>query len=117
MSERLTIYVPVPGSMLERVLAPGSGVVGVPREGGVLIHYEGNLYQVEDLREYRVRLMHAAGRLHQNYPTVAKRFVPAEEVARQLVEVGEYDVSTWSARFDPAQLERVSQYAGEEVQP
>lgn len=115
MSRTLTIYIPKPGSAIERQLAPGSGIVGEPHPSGVLLHYEGNLYGAANLQRYEERLKHAAGRLVGRYPTVAMMLLPAAEAADALVAVGEYDAQTWTAHFDAVQRQAIRRYSGEEV--
>lgn len=96
---KLTIYVPSPGGRVSQYVAPGSGIVGVAdekRPDRVRIWYEGNLYDAENMRTYKDRLMHAADRAATNYPTVARATVPKDD----LIAVGVYDTETWSATFD-----------------
>lgn len=78
-----------------RYIRPGSGIVLREREHAIL-DFEGNLYGAENLRTYRERLMHAAGRARDNYPTVARTFLDSVE---DLVFVGTYDTDTWTAVF------------------
>lgn len=82
-----TIYAIHAGSALDADIAPGSGVVGIPRDGGVLIFYEGNLHGASNLHDWRERVLCAAGRLFSHYPTVALRFVPQEQLA-DLISIG-----------------------------
>ena len=69
------VYVPAPGSQLEKYLAPKSAVVG--RQHGDLLHvyYEGNIYGAENLKDWHERVRCAAGRLFCRYPTVAQQAV------------------------------------------
>lgn len=85
----LSIYVPAPASYAELTIAPKSGIVGVPSSDGkwVRAYFEGNLYGAENMQTWEEKLLHAADRLMQNYPTTAVRLFPAD----QLAEVGTYD--------------------------
>lgn len=87
-----SIFIPAPGSSLERHTAPGSAIVGLPMEPGaesagslVTIDLEGNLYGAMNLRLFRERVLHAWGRQATRYPTAARRAAPAEE----LIKIGE----------------------------
>jgi hypothetical protein len=89
------VLVPVPGSPSAQIISPGSAVVSPqdepgPREGVRACHYEGNIYDVDCLRTFGSRLMHAAGRAQSHYPTIAKGWHPESE----LVVVGRYDLSS-----------------------
>src|SRR5262245_35255897 len=67
----------------------GSGIVG-QYDGGaerVLLHFEGNLYDAFNIVTYADRVIHAAGRLLMDYPTVAKAKVPPAMIVR----VGTFD--------------------------
>ncbi len=88
------------GSALERELAPGSALVGIPREdGSALVYCEGNVYGAENLKEFGERAACAAGRLFARYPTTALANLSAERAAEELVEVGTIDSYAW--RFRP----------------
>lgn len=70
-----TLYVPALGSSLSRTLARGSAIVSdaneAPRDGLVVIYFEGNIFGAVNLVEYPDRVLNAAGRLRENYPTSA----------------------------------------------
>src|SRR5215469_15701016 len=89
----LAVYVPKPGTVAAKEIAPASAIVGAePTESGhVMVYYEGNLYDYVNLTTYLNRLSSAAGRLVDKYPTVARKSVPADD----LIEVGRYDPTTW----------------------
>lgn len=93
--DKATIYVPVAGSRIERELLPGSGIVGIPRHGQLLIYYEGNLYGACNLHAVEDRIVCAFGRLATTYPTCAMRGVFDEECA-DLIPVGEI---AWPGRI------------------
>lgn len=84
----LTVYVPTTDSSLRRTLLPGSALVGSPNGHRCLVDFEGNRYGSQNLRTYQQRLLHAAGRHVERYPTVARAFVQRSE----LIEIGTYDV-------------------------
>jgi hypothetical protein len=67
------ILIPKPGALQREEIKAGSGIVAVERaDRSADIYYEGNLYGAENLRSYWGRLLCAAGRLAQEYPTVAR---------------------------------------------
>jgi len=55
---------------------PGSAIVGSVEGERVRIDYEGDLYGRPALAGYATRLLHAAGRHIERYPTVARAWVP-----------------------------------------
>jgi hypothetical protein len=86
MHERLAVYVPDPDASPEAArtvthIDRGSGIVGKrvvdadPDESPLLVYYEGNRFDAEGLRLYAERVMHAAGRMTENAPTIAKSLV------------------------------------------
>jgi hypothetical protein len=93
----LNLYVPataghggvVGGSLL--TIKHGSGIVGLPtRSGDVEICYEGFIFEpglITDAARWRYAVLHAAGRQIVAYPTVARMWVPADN----LIEVGTYN--------------------------
>lgn len=83
-----TIFVPKPGHELG--IAPGSALVAgmeQPHKDLAVVYYEGNVYDVPDLRAFAQKLLHAAGRQAVRYPTVARMTIPRQS----LIEVGHYD--------------------------
>jgi len=76
-------------------IAPGSGIVGIPYEGGesgdLLLYFEGNLHNAINQQRLEDRIVNAAGRLFTRYPTVAMRMVTKQEADRGLVQVGTID--------------------------
>lgn len=89
MSERtLSLYVPNIDSGVNHLIDPRSGIVGVPTvEGHVLIYYEGNRFGYANVRTWADRVLVAAGRCIERYPTVARRVVASES----LLHVGSID--------------------------
>lgn len=62
-------------------IAPGSGIVGRSMAGGkVLVYYEGNLYDAVNMRRYVERVLHAWGRMDENYPTIAKATLDRQDL-------------------------------------
>lgn len=87
---QLTIYVPAPGAELG--IDPKSAIVGLcPENGRIKVYFEGGRNGGHNMRLYTDRLMHAAGRLVQRYPTIALGWYPTEA----LVPVGLYDAANW----------------------
>lgn len=93
-----TIYIPAEGGLLDMVIDPGSGIVGI-RKGPsrmLVIYYEGNRFDAINLREGRERVVCAFGRLATQYPTVAMQGVlPQNE--NQLIPVGDI---TWPSTIE-----------------
>lgn len=97
--ESVRVYVPNPESELSRRLITGSAIVGLPQSNGtILIHYEGNRFDLPELGLYRKRVERAAMRLLFNsphgYPTRARDLVQPRDVE----PIGTLDVS--SGRLD-----------------
>lgn len=87
----VNVYVPKPGARSLNDVRPGSGMVGSPHPNGrVTVDFEGNLYGAENLRTYEERLLHAADRHRTSYPTIARRYIPEDD----LILVGTYDTDT-----------------------
>jgi len=87
----LNVYVPVENQMLG--IKPGSAVVGresVRDPDAITVYFEGGIYNQRDSSDFDWRLLHAAGRCLENYPTVAKMTVGPG----QLLYVGTYDYDT-----------------------
>lgn len=83
------VYVPKPGCLTH--IAKGSAIVGSAySESEVLIDYEGNLYDAENMRRYSQRVAHAADRHNSLYPTTARMVVVNDDLIR---------VGTFSSAF------------------
>jgi hypothetical protein len=85
IQELLCIYLPNPESELSRRLIKGSAIVGLLQpDGKVLIHYEGNRFDLPEFSLYRQRVERAAARLLFNrphgYPTRAREVVEPRDV-------------------------------------
>lgn len=91
----LAIYVPRDERKVG--IAPGSAIVGRdrPTPGTVEVYYEGDVYGSMG-KDYNRMLMHAADRLVARYPTVARSWLPEDE----LIRVGTYDYGTKTASID-----------------
>jgi hypothetical protein len=92
----LKVYIPNPGSIFAEMIAPKSGIVAKAapeakfvETGRIHIYYEGNLHRAVNLVEFYDRVVCAAGRLSQSYPTIAQQFTPAD----QLIAVAEFDAA------------------------
>jgi hypothetical protein len=96
--DTFTLYVPKEGSSLQKSLARGSAIVADAsydthqRLGGgmVIVHYEGNIYGAENLKEYPERVLSAAGRLRERYPTSAMQGAYLKE----LIVIGSFHYPT-----------------------
>ena len=88
---RYRVLIPKPKTRAA-IIDVGSGVVTngeIDTEGRIEVWFEGNRYKAENLVTYEQRVMHAAGRLAQRYPTTAKATAPVEE----FIEVGTFTFS------------------------
>lgn len=93
-SASLRIIVPKPAGTRHTFIRPGSAIVGYEPEnipGGTLIYYEGNIYGIENLQTYWQRLLCAAGRCAQRYPTVARCLFANEAFDIQFEVVGVFN--------------------------
>lgn len=88
MSDIVHVFMPRPGSFAETILAPGSAVVGRRRDGVIDCWYEGNIHGSPDMASFVDRLLHAGGRMRDNYPTIAR----ATFTEDSLLEVASYDL-------------------------
>lgn len=99
----LLVLLPKPGTRAAAVIDPGSGVVtdlafdqmptlasDDPFEGATvgldgtvkpyaLVYYEGNRYHADNLQAFEHRVLAAAGRCVERYPTVARGLFPRED--------------------------------------
>lgn len=92
------MYVP---SGLVVLVDKGSGIVGRPAPNGgaygaeshaddngrVLVDFEGNRYGAANIVTYADRVYHAYGRMVDDYPTVARNYLKAE----QLLQIGWFE--------------------------
>lgn len=77
----LNVYMPAPNTL--PWIRPHSGIVGTPVPDdptGVLIDFEGNVYDAANLRTWRERIATAQDRHRTQYPTVARGFVEASDL-------------------------------------
>lgn len=110
---RLTIYVPRAGGEAERVVLPGSAIVGSDgreADGRVVCHFEGDRYGA-DAMDYFSKLSVAAGRLVRNYPTTAMAAFRKDD----LVPVGTYDAERFVV-LEIADPKVLGDWSGEEPQ-
>lgn len=96
----LTVYVPTDALQAFVGIAPGSAIVGSPEGERIRIDYEGDLYRRECMRGYATRLLHAAGRHVERYPTVARALVDPGD----LRAIGEYVVEDERLTLDDEDL-------------
>lgn len=106
------VYVPKSEEVQARI-APGSGIVCAETDKPYrMLYFEGNIYNAVNIRTFADKVLIAAGREAENYPTVAKYLVDPAEVE----EVGTFDghsitvtnedaLREWIGDFDPSELE------------
>lgn len=72
-----TVYVPAgTGELLG--IDPRSGIVGQPVANGfVEVYFEGNRFGASNIVTFADRCHHAADRMWESYPTIARKTVPA----------------------------------------
>jgi hypothetical protein len=114
----VNVYVPKVGTSADKMLLPGSGIVGIEgpsedrrvAEGRVLVYFEGNKFGSSSFRTYADRVFHAADRMLWNngrgYPTVAL----AEYDADDLLWVGTFTHP--DGRLEIADSEKVAAWLG-----
>ena len=123
----VSVYIPK-HPPLAAVIDRGSAVIGTPASdwfpesdrsgedfGRIVIDYEGAKYGQANMVTFADRATHAADRHSTHYPTVARSFVPADDVT----EVGTFDgervtpyndgaaalLRAWIGSDDPKELE------------
>lgn len=109
----LDILVPKSDSAIDREVAPRSAIVAaqaVTIPGIRVAYYEGNLLGASNMVEFYQRLVSAAGRLEQRYPTSAMMGVDPDEV--EIVAVFDTDLQAVTEVFDEVALVA---WAGEET--
>lgn len=95
------VYVARPESSPGRHIRKGSAIVGEPVSPlHVNVHFEGNIYNSQNLRKFSERLACAAGRRMKEYPTIACGTYNRND----LVEVGSYEVTTKNLMLDQPEL-------------
>ena len=80
----LLVLVPRPGTVARQAIDVGSGVVAsVPpvTTAEWLVYFEGNRFDVANMRAFSERVLHAAGRLDQQYPTIARGLFARDDFA------------------------------------
>lgn len=118
----VVVYLPAGGHPATAGITRGSAIVGQPKRGAdeVTIDFEGAIFGQANMRSLADRAAHAAGRMLEAYPTVARRVVPRDA----LLAVGTFDlreeritlagpdseraVAAWlgTRHLDPAELVR-----------
>lgn len=88
----MTAILYVPRSGEHPTIVRGSAIVGSTGDDQIHCYYEGNLYDAENLRQYRERALVAAARWRDRAPTVAQMLIPAAT----LRAVAHYDLETYS---------------------
>jgi hypothetical protein len=72
-------------------IAKGSGITAKSLRDNFQIDYEGNLYGACNMKTYEQRLLHAASRGMENYPTVARIWLSKADMLRDFEVVGILD--------------------------
>lgn len=104
----LTIYVPMAGTDLG--IKDGSALVGTDMgDDRITIDYEGNLYGALNAVLFKDKLLIAAGRHVERYPTIARMYVHTAHV----LAVGSYNTETQRIHIDNA--EALEAWIGEEA--
>lgn len=86
--EKAVILIPRPGSRIDRLIAPGSGLVGVINRDRVVLFYEGNLFEASNMHAPEERVTCAFGRAATSYPTTAMAGLMPDETF-DVIRVGE----------------------------
>lgn len=91
----LKVFVPAGENLFG--IAPGSAIVGseLP-DGHINIDYEGGIYGQVGLESFNRRVMQAAGRHINRYPTSARMNLPAADMQ----SIGEYDTDSWTMKVN-----------------
>ena len=76
----IVVYLPAGGNRPTAHIVRGSAIVGQPEPSSdeVTIYFEGAIYDQHNVRTLADRAKHAAGRMIEQYPTIATRVVPRE---------------------------------------
>lgn len=82
------VYLPVDQTVLDHI-DRGSGIVGVEDGERILLYFEGNRFGYANVVTFADRVMIAAGRMQERYPTIARMSVEVDSVRK----VGRYDGS------------------------
>jgi hypothetical protein len=110
----LNVFIPKPDRKTTQGIAAKSAIVGAPtpdETDSVIVYYEGNLNGAVNLNEYYEKLLCAAGRLKQRYPTVAMRMIPLAD----LHPVATYETETWSI-VDVTDADALISWTGEPLE-
>jgi len=80
-------------------IALGSAIIAEKTDSGYCIHFEGNLYNAENLKSFDAKLWQAASRKAQKYPTIAKMCFPEKTFQEDFLIVGSLDYDTAKANL------------------
>ena len=87
----LNIYIPKDQAFQ---IVPGSGVVGsvvIPDSGTMVVDFEGNVFGSPAMASYEQKIMQAAHRHVEKYPTKCRWMLKEEEVPNHLEFIGVID--------------------------
>jgi hypothetical protein len=101
----MNILIPKPGALQRKLIKAGSAkIVAVERtDGSADTSYEGNLYGAENLRSYWGKLLSAASRLAQQYPSVARLVDDNWNESFEQIGIFDYDGISKAFELDPHQ--------------
>lgn len=102
----IDVFLPIDQTVHDHI-DRGSGIVGTPEGERVTIDFEGNRHGYANIHTFADRVMIAAGRHQERYPTIARLSVEAGSVVR----VGSYDGSRRIA-VDFDRLDAVAAWIG-----
>lgn len=110
MATFFSVYIPVPLSFADEEIKKGSAIVGFGTDlDTVDIYYEGNIYDIDNLRQFEERLLIASGRLESKYPTVARMRVNLSD----LLCIGRWDNDAKRFELSPECVTVFQEYTGE----
>lgn len=93
----MLVYVPASHATTTRNVRPLSAIVGTEAAFGRVDAYLQDPNGFDGMDNFANRVHHAAGRLAEHYPTVARMMIPVDE----LVCVGSYDMESGEITLDP----------------
>jgi len=97
-----TVYLPLGDDPRLATIVRGSGIVGeLQGDGSLLLDFEGNAYGASNLERFANRVLKAAARQAERYPTRARLLIEPEHV----VAIGEFDAREQVVRLTGADSE------------
>lgn len=102
----------VPRTSYHLGIRAASGIVAHLFEGSCHVYYEGNSYDVTDLKSWHSRMQLAAGRLLTSYPTIARLSLAPEAYKAHFIVVGQYRLSQDTLVIEPGREAQLEAWAG-----